>query len=152
VQPLREKPEARTEWWLKSLLRVFGATSVLAVFPFVMPRGWMALTHEWLGMGTLPEKPVVEYLARATSALCAFYGGLLLVLARDVHRYAPAITYQAIAMMLLSGGGAILGLRAGMPAWWMIGDVTGCWVFCGAMLWLQKKIADFKALDSDGGE
>ena len=142
----------RTEWWLKRLLCLFGGTCWLAVFAFVMPRSWMAVTHEWLGMGTLPEKPVVEYLARTTSALCAFYGGLLFVLAMDVHRYAPAITYQAIAMMSLSAVGAILGLRAGMPAWWMIGDVMGCWMFCGAMLWLQKKIADLTALDSSDGK
>jgi hypothetical protein len=146
------QPKRMAEEWLKALLRVFGATCVLAVLPFIMPRSWMGFTHEWLGMGTLPEKPVVEYLARSTSALCAFYGGLLFVLATDVHRYAPAITYQAIAMMLLSGAGAILGLRAGMPAWWMVGDGMGCWVFCGAMLWLQKRIADLKELDSDSGK
>lgn len=98
----------------------------------------MSLTHEWLGMGTLPDKPVLEYLARSTSALCALYGGLLLLLATDVHRYSAIIRYQAIATICLATAGAIFGLHGGMPAWWMISDAVGCIVFCGAMLRAQK--------------
>jgi hypothetical protein len=79
-------------------------------------------------------------LARATSALCAIYGALLLLIARDIRRYAPVITFQAIATMVTATIGAMLGSRAGMPAWWMIGDALACWIFCGAMLWLQTKI------------
>jgi hypothetical protein len=130
----------RAEWYLKLLLRAFGGTSALAIFAFVMPWSWMGVVHEWLGMGTLPNKPVVEYLARATSALCAFYGGLLLLLATNVRQYGRVITFQAIAMMVISAVGACLGLRAGMPAWWMIGDASTCWICCGAMLWLQKRM------------
>src|SRR5258706_7372800 len=104
------------ERWLKLLLRVFGGTSALAIFPFFMPRSWMAATHEWLGMGALPEKPIVEYLARSTSALCALYGGLLLLLATDVHRYAAVIKYQAIVTICLASAGAIFGFRAGLSA------------------------------------
>ncbi len=129
------------EWWLKAVLRGFGAPPVLAIFAFVMPRSWMGLVHEWLGMGALPDKPIVEYLARSTSALCAFYGLLLLVLATDVQRYARVITLQAVLMMALSIVGALLGLMAGMPTWWMMGDAASCWLCCGVMLWLQKRIA-----------
>ncbi|MCI0347868.1 MAG: hypothetical protein L0Z53_00445, partial [Acidobacteriales bacterium] len=120
-------------WW-------FGGVSVLAAFPFVMPWRWMVAVHEWLGMGTLTHQPVVEYLARATSALCAIYGGLLLVLAQDVRRYARVIRFQAAATIVTATIGAIFGARAGMPLWWMIGDVVGCWFFCGAMLWVLTKI------------
>ena len=135
-----KQPFLQAEWCLKTLLRVYGGTCLLAVFAFAMPQSWMATVHQWLRMGVLPDKPVVEYLARTTSALFAFYGGLLLVLAVDVHRYARVIRYQAAVMMLLSGVGALFGLRAGMPTWWMISDVATCWVCYGAMLWLQKRL------------
>jgi hypothetical protein len=128
------------EWWLKFLLRVFGGVSVIAFFPFIMPWRWMAAVHQWLGMGTLQHQPVVEYLARATSGLCALYGGLLLILAQDVRRYAAPITYQAIGTIVTATIGAFLGSRAGMPAWWMVGDVLACGVLCGAMLWFQRRI------------
>lgn len=136
------------EWWLKLVIRVFGGVSVLAAFAFVMPWPWMGIVHQWLGMGALPDKPVVEYLARSTSALCALYGGVLLVLAMDVRRYAPVIRFQAIAMMVLSGIGAAFGLRGGMPAWWMLGDAGSVWAFCAAMLILQTKIAPVEATAS----
>lgn len=128
------------ERWLKVLLWVFGGVSVIAFFPFVMPWRWMTAVHQWLGMGTLQHQPVTEYLARATSAFCGLYGALLLILAQDVRRYATIIRWQAIAIIITATIGAIFGARAGMPAWWMIGDVLACWFFCGAMLWCQRRI------------
>lgn len=128
------------ERWLKLLLLLFGLPPILAIISFLMPTSWMAAVHEWLGMGVLPDKPIVDYLARYASAFSAFYGFLLLLLLTDVRRYAPVITFQAVAIIVLSGLGAIFGWRAGMPAWWIISDVVSCWGFCGGMLWLQTKI------------
>jgi len=47
------------------LLQAFGAVTAIALV--MMPGSWMAAVHEWLGMGVLPDKPVVEYLAPPTS-------------------------------------------------------------------------------------
>src|SRR5262245_13024968 len=126
------------ESWLKILLRAFGGTAALGIFPFLMPGSWMGVVHEWLRMGALPDKPIVEYLARYASAMSAFYGVLLWILATDVRRYSCLVTYQAIAMIVLSAVGAIFALRAGMPTWWILSDWIGCWSFCGAMVWLQR--------------
>ena len=114
---------------------------MLAIVAVVMPQSWMAAVHESLGMGVLPDKPIVDYLARYASAFAVFYGAVCFVLATDVHRYARLIALQAILIIFLSAIGAIFGLRAGMPAWWMAADVVSCWFACGAMLWLQKRIA-----------
>jgi hypothetical protein len=129
------------ERWLKLLLLLFGAPPALAVIPFLMPFGWMAAIHEWLGMGLLPDQPIVDYLARYASGFSAFYGFLLLLIRTDVRRYAPVITLQAIAVLVLSAVSSIFAWRAGMPWWWIVGDVLSCWGFCGAMLWLQRKIS-----------
>jgi len=128
------------ERWLKLLLLLFGVPPTLAIIPFLMPMSWMAAIHEWLGMGVLPDKPIVDYLARYASGFSAFYGILLLLLLKDVRRYAPVITFQAVAIIVLSGLAALFAWRAGMPWWWIIRDVVSCWSFCGAMLWLQTKI------------
>src|SRR2546425_5938583 len=119
----------RVENYLKLLLQGFGAVTAIALVPFVMPRSWMAMVHEWLGMGVLPDQPVVEYLARTTSALYGLLGGLYLVLATDVRRFARAITYSAVAALLISAVNTALCLRAGMPTWWMGRDLVVCWVF-----------------------
>jgi hypothetical protein len=128
------------ERWLKILLLLFGLPAALAIVPFVMPWSWMAAVHESLGMGVLPDKPIVDYLARYASAFSAFYGFLLLLLMTDVRRYAPIITFQAVAILVMSTVGAIFGWRAGIPAWWILGDIISCWLCCSAMLWLQTKI------------
>lgn len=44
-------------------------------------------------------------------------------------------------MLVLAVVGAALGLRAGMPAWWMAGDAACCMLSYAAMLWLQRRIA-----------
>jgi hypothetical protein len=128
------------ERWLKLLLLLFGLPPVFAIVPFLMPFSWMAAVHEWIGMGTLPDKPIVDYLARYASAMSAFYGFLLLLLLRDVRRYAPVIRLQAIVIIVFSGVGSVFAWRAGMPMWWVAMDVFSCWSCCGAMLWLQTKI------------
>jgi hypothetical protein len=129
------------EWWLKLLLRLWGAPPLLAIVAFVMPHSWMAAVHAWLGMSQLPDKPILDYLARYASAFSVFYGVLLFVLASDVYHYARLITVQAVMIMAFSAAGAVFGLRAGMPTWWMATDVASCWLACGAMLWLQRRIA-----------
>jgi hypothetical protein len=128
------------ERWLKLSLILFGLPAAFAIVPFLMPTSWMAAVHERIGLGELPSKPIVDYLARYSSGFSAFSGFLLLLLATDVRRYAPVITFQAISILVLSAAGAIFGWRAGMPSWWIIADVISCWGFCGAMLWLQTKI------------
>jgi hypothetical protein len=129
----------RIENYLKRLLQVVGAVTVIALFPFVMPYSWMAAVHEWLGMGVLPDKPVVEYLARTTSALYGLLGGLYLVLATDVRPHARVITYCAVATLVLPAVNTALCLRAGMPPWWMWGDVIPCWLFGFGILFLQRR-------------
>jgi hypothetical protein len=115
--------------WLRLLLRSLGWICVLAVVALFMPRDWIDTGHRRAGLGPFPAAPVAEYLARSVSALCTFYGGLLLMLARDVRLFLPIIKYQALAIMLFSAIGIFAGVRAGLPALFVIADACGCWVF-----------------------
>lgn len=117
-------------YWLALLLRVFGVVCLLALFPLFMPAAWIHGTHEWLGWGEFPSQPVAEYLARATSSLAAFLGGLCVMLATDVRRYAVVIRYTAVGVMGYSACGLGLGTAAGLPLWFTLGDFVGCAIFC----------------------
>jgi hypothetical protein len=110
-------------------LRILGSLCALAVVPLFMPKSWLDAGHRLLGLGEFPKAPIAEYLARSVSALRAFYGGLLLLLARDIHRYLGIIRYQAVAVMLLSALGIFAGVRAGVPASFVVADALGCWLF-----------------------
>ena len=129
-----------TERWLKTLLRVLGGICVLALFPLFVPRSWLDVGHQFLKLGGFPTAPIVEYLARSVCALCAFYGGLLLLLAGDVRRYVGIIQYQAVAIMTLSAVGIFAGTRAGVPAYLVIADALGCWVFLLPILILSARL------------
>ena len=86
------KPDT-AEKLLVWILRTAGAVCALAIVPMLMPTAWAQAAHAAIGLGELPGKPIVVYLVRGMSAMCALYGGLLL-LSGDVHRYRRVITFR----------------------------------------------------------
>ncbi len=118
---------------LTVLLRLIGATALLALVAVFMPIGWMAAIHRWLGLGEMPTDPIVGYLARSVSLFYALFGILFLVLASDLQRYRPLLRVVGISAALL--GVALWGVDAvaGMPGWWALGEgpltiAVGIWI------------------------
>src|SRR5947209_14798980 len=104
---------------LEILLRyLLGIPGVFALVAVLMPVSWMAAAHRWLGLGEMPDAPVVEYLARSLSAMYAVLGALFLLAASDLERYRPLVRFLAVTFALL--GLVLLGidLAAGLPWWW----------------------------------
>jgi hypothetical protein len=133
------------EDYLKLLLRLIGNICLLGLVSLWMPRSWIEAAHRWLGLGEFPAAPIAEYLARSVSALSAFYGGLLVALSFDVHRYAPLIRYQAVAIMVLSTCGLFVGRWATLPLWFVGGDMVACWAYCVPMLVLAGRVEHGRA-------
>jgi len=123
---------------LKLLLYATGVVCALGAVALFMPRSWMVLGHEWLGMGAFPDQPVAEYLARETSGLYAFCGVLFLFLAADVRRYRRIITLEAVAIAFLATTMLVYG---GMPLFWLLGDFTSAAGMCIGVLVLQAVVA-----------
>src|SRR4030042_4784845 len=84
----------------KLFLQISGVVSLFALVGVFMPYSWMNITHQWLGMGTLPAEPVVGDLARSPSAFSAFFGGLLLLGSFDLHRYRQLLIYIGLTHIL----------------------------------------------------
>jgi len=93
---------------------------LLAFVAAFMPGDWMTATHRALGMGELPNAPIVSYLTRTISALYGMHGGLLVVFATDVERYLPAIRYTGVLNIVF--GVIVFGvdLVVGMPLVWTL--------------------------------
>jgi len=100
------------------LLRIFGTTSLLALVFVAAPDAWMRDIHMALGMGELPDVPVVWYLARSESAMYALLGGLFWVLSFDPVRYRPVLRYLGGAIVAFGVALFAIDLTAGLPAWW----------------------------------
>ena len=104
---------------LRLMLRVTGTMAALALVAVVMPRAWMADSHARLGLGPLPEGPIVEYLARSVSLFYALFGLVLWGFSFDVRGYGRAIGTVAGAMCAFGVVLFFIDLSAGMPGWWV---------------------------------
>ena len=131
---------SRAERALKLLLRLTGSLCLLAVVAVVMPLRWMAATHDWLGLGALPEGRIVEYLARSLSAFYAMLGGLLWVVASDVRRYARVLTYLAAAGLVFGAAILVVDVSVGMPLHWTLQEGPYVLATSTAVLVLQRYV------------
>ena len=82
---------------LSWLLRSTGAIELLAFIAVAMPRSWMEVSHARLGLGEMPEGPLLMFMIRQASYAYGMHGVSLWVLAADVHRF--GITFSGDALV-----------------------------------------------------
>jgi hypothetical protein len=123
---------------LRWLLISCGVLTLLALPAVFLSVPAMNYFHEQLGLGPLPQGPIVQYLARSLSAFYAAFGSLTLLLATDTRRYAPLITWWGITALVFGVLLAGIDTAAGMPVSWMLGEVI--FLLCAglAVLLLQR--------------
>lgn len=123
---------------LVTLLRGLGLVNFAAVVAVVVPRSWLAMCHETLGLGPFPTAPIAGYLARSTSLWFASFGVLLWFVARDPRYYASLIVFLGWAMLIQ--GLVVIGIdwTEGMPGWWIAIEGPTCVLLGAAMLYLNN--------------
>ena len=124
---------------LRIVLTVSAIVLLTAVFPALFPFSWMRTIHERLGMGVLPEAPIVGYLTRSLSALYAFHGAIVLYLSFRVRHYLPAIRFVATVGIGFAAYLFALDAAAGMPLWWTIAEGSSVLAINAAVLLLAVK-------------
>ncbi len=97
-----------------SALILLGA--LLASF---FPHAWMQTIHQLMGLGDLPDTPMVQYLARSVAALYAQLGLFYWFVSYDVPRYARLLRFSA--WVKFAFGMLVLGVDVfvGMPGFWI---------------------------------
>lgn len=124
----------RLQAWL---LRLSGAIEILAFFAVIMPRSWMEISHAWLGMGEMPDGPVLMYMIRQASYTYGMHGISLWVLASDVIRFRKLVILNGIAFLLAGPIFFWIDYSTGMPWYWTVIDSLGCGFFGASLLWLN---------------
>ena len=122
------------------ILRCLGTLDFLAILAVFLPHSWMAHVHTALGLGNLPDAPIVGYLTRSASALYALHGAMILFVSFDVRRYTRVITFLAIAALI--NGAVMLGidLAVGMPWYWTLFEGPG-FAMTGIIMLIAKRQA-----------
>jgi hypothetical protein len=130
----------RSELAIVIILRIMGVSALLAVFAVFFPYSWMNACHEFMGLGTLPDAPIVSYLARSLSTFYAMHGVLTLFLSSDIRRYRPLIVLWGVVMTAI--GAFLLGidLASGMPQGWTWSEGPPTMAIGLTVLWLQRHI------------
>jgi hypothetical protein len=124
----------RLQTWL---LRIAGTFEILAFFAVVMPRSWMEVSHEWLGLGHMLAGPVTMFMIREASYTYGMHGISLWVLASDVKRFRPLVLLNGIAYLLAGPVFFIIDHVSGLPLWWGLADSLACGLFGASLLWLN---------------
>ncbi len=111
---------AKGKSFLVLFLRILGIVDLLAVAAIFLPLKWMAKAHAWLGLGEMPQQPIIDYLTRSASALYALHGAMILFISTDVQRYAPLIKFLAVAALIHGIALYLIDTIAGMPGFWIV--------------------------------
>ena len=130
----------RVEKILVWLLRASGAVMLLAVIAVVMPFTWMDLVHRQLGLGKLPDAPIVHYLARSASALYAVHGALLIFAASDVRRYLPLVRFLAWVAVGFGPLMICIDHAAGLPVPWTVCEGPSIIAIGVVFLWFARRV------------
>lgn len=120
------------------LLRLAGAVEILAFLAVVMPRPFMETSHAWLGLGKMPEGPILMFMIRQASYSYGMHGVSLWVLATDVDRFRPLVILNGVAFLLAAPVFFFIDYTSGMPLWWTLGDTASCAFFGGSLLALSR--------------
>ena len=123
---------------LTVLLRLMGTSSLTALLFVAAPHEWMTSIHAGLGLGPMPESPVVWYLARSTSAFYALLGGLFWVVSLDLKRHRKVLDYLGIVIPLLGATLFAIDFSEGLPAFWTYWEGPFVFAFGVAMFWLNR--------------
>jgi uncharacterized protein YjeT (DUF2065 family) len=119
-------------------LRLVGTVASLAAICAVMPLRWMDTIHRAIGMGALPDGPIVEYLARSTSAFYALMGALLWMLSFDLVRYHMLVRRLGMAIIALGILLLWVDIMAGMPWYWQAIEGPANVVLGTIILWAAR--------------
>ena len=125
---------------LRLMLRFFGTMSLLAI-PFIfVPYSVMDDIHQQLQLGTLPDEPIVGYLARSLSAFYALVGALFWKISFDLPRYRSLLIFLCSALMLLGGALCFIDWWEELPTMWRLWEGPFIIIAAAAMFSLSLRI------------
>ncbi|MBI3865469.1 MAG: hypothetical protein HY290_26640 [Planctomycetia bacterium] len=119
------------------MLRILGGIDLLAFAAVVVPEAWIDAVHQLVGLGALPDGPIVGYLARSASAMYVLHGAIVVFISFDVVRYERLIRFMAYAALIHGAVVFAIDVAQQMPVFWRYGEGP-CFAATGTVvLWLQ---------------
>lgn len=133
-------PLGKPELIIVVILRFTGVGGLLAIPAIFFPYSWMNTCHQFVGLGTLPDAPIVSYLARSLSAFYAVVGTITFYISFDIRRYRSLVGLWAIIIGVM--GLVLFGidLASGLPMIWTLLEGPMTLAMGVVLLWAQRHI------------
>ena len=136
----QDRSSAFSQTALALLLRLDAVVLLLALIPSMMPFGWMKEIHRLLGMGQLPDGPLINYLTRSLSFLYSMQGAVLFFVSLDVCRFLPVMKLIAVLGIVFGLWMTALDVVVGMPLLWIVAEGPWICLLGCAALWLARRV------------
>jgi hypothetical protein len=121
------------------MLRGIGILSLSALGAVFIPHAWMDAIHRAIGLGELPDLPVVEYLSRSLSLFYAWLGIVPLYAARDIERHLGLIRLFAASGLAVCVIQTAIDFAAPLPLWWTLAESGFLFAYFGSLWALAKR-------------
>ncbi len=113
-------------------LRITALTLLSAALAVVLPYAWTDAVHRWLGLGELPDSPMVGYLTRSISALYAAIGMCTWHIAGDIRRHLPLLRFSVPVTMGFAAVLIAIDVVSEMPWIWTFVEAAFLVSWCAA--------------------
>lgn len=133
-------PLNKAELTIIVLMRIMGVGGLLAIPAIFLPYSWMNTIHEFMGLGTLPDTPIVSYLARSLSAFYAIVGTISLFVSFDIRHHRSFVKLWAMLVTVM--GIVLLGIdiASAMPLSWTLSEGPPTLAIGLTVLWCHRRI------------
>jgi hypothetical protein len=124
------------------LVRVNAGVLLLAAPCALLPFAWMEAIHrEKLGLGSLPDVAITQYMARSLSLAYALHGAVILGVTFDWTRYRPLVPLLARLHIAFGFAMICVDLSTGMPWWWAVSEGPTIVGFAILILTVNRRVA-----------
>ncbi len=132
----------KSERALVIILRLVGITGLFAIGAIFLPFSWMNAIHNFLGLGELPNAPIVDYLARSLSAFYAIVSAIILFVSFDIRHYRSFVKLWGALVFLMGIALTGIDVAAGMPLSWTVFEGPPTAIVGLIVIWLQRRITE----------
>jgi len=104
------------------ILRLSGLLLIMAFIAVFLPYENMASIHKQMGLGNLPQLPILDYLARSVSLFYGIHGVMVLYISFNLMRYLPFLKLLCYLGFVFGIALFIIDKNAPMPADWSLAE------------------------------
>lgn len=104
------------------ILRASGILLVTAFIAVFLPYEMMDKIHQQMGLGHLPQVPILDYLARSVSLFYGIHGVIVLYVSFNLMKYLQFLKLLCYLGLVFGVAMIMIDFNAAMPASWSFAE------------------------------